>query len=94
MQRALPFGDAADAEAYWRDKEWKKWTVDVTAGPEKRPTYHATFYARARTAERAIVCVQANMVSRPPRGARFSARLAGPRELGCVPTGRREGGAA
>lgn len=53
-QGRLLFGDEADAVAYWKDKEWKKWAVDVTAGP--------------------------------PRGARFIARLAGPRELGCVPT--------
>ena len=59
---------------------------DVIAGPAKRPTYRTTYYARARTAEAAIACVKRNLVKRPPRAARFSARLAGPRELGCVPT--------
>ena len=58
MQGRLLFGDEADAVAYWSGHEWKKWAVDVIAGPAKRP----------------------------PRAARFSARLAGPRELGCVPT--------
>lgn len=86
MQGRLLFGDEADAVAYWRGQEWKKWAVDVIAGPAKRPTYRTTHYARARTAEAAIACVKRNLLKRPPRGARFSARLAGPRELGCVPT--------
>ena len=86
MQGRLLFGDEADAVAYWRGHEWKKWAVDVIAGPVKRPTYRTTYYARARTAEAAVACVQRNLVKRPPGGARFSARLAGPRELGCVPT--------
>jgi hypothetical protein len=77
--------DQMDATAYWRDKEWKKWAVAVIAGPAKRPTYRTTYYACARTAERAIACVRREMFQRPPRGARFTARLAGPRELGCVP---------
>lgn len=75
--------DAADARAYWADKEFKKWAVDVAAGPEKRPTYCQTFYARARTADAAIACVKRNMIRTIAR-ARFRARLAGPRELGCV----------
>lgn len=80
------FQDEADAIAYWRDKEWKIFAVRITAGPAKRPTYKRTEYARARTAEAAIACVQRNMLTKPPRGARYAAHLAGPRELGCVPT--------
>ena len=76
------FPDEADARAYWADKEFKAWAVDVTAGPAKRPTYRQTFYARARTAEAAIECVKRNMI-RKVAGPRFLARLAGPRELGC-----------
>lgn len=91
-QARFLFQDEADAEAYWRDKEWKKWAVDVIAGPAKRPTFRTTHYARARTAESAIDCVKRNLLTRPPRGARFSARLAGPRELGCVPTPAFNGG--
>lgn len=85
-QGRLLFGDEAVAVAFWRDKEWKKWAVDVTACPTKRPTLRTTYYARARTAENAITCVQRNMSIRPPRAARFTARLAGPSELGCVQT--------
>jgi hypothetical protein len=80
------FQDEADAIAYWADKEFKKWAIDVTAGPHKRPTYNRTFYACARTSGRAIECVKRDM-SHKPAGARFSARLAGPRELGCVKVG-------
>lgn len=78
------FGDEADAIAYWRDKEWKKFAVDVTAGPEKRPTFRETLYVRARTPEAAIECAKRNIFRKPAR-ARFVARLAGPVELGCVP---------
>lgn len=85
-QGRLLFGDEDVAVAFWRDKEWKKWAVDVTAGPTKRPTFRTTYYARARTAENAITSVQRNMSIRPPRAARFTARLASPSELGCVPT--------
>lgn len=83
-QTRFLFSDEADAQAYWADKEFKTWAVDVTAGPAKRPTYRQTFYARARTAEAAIECVKRNM-PRKVAGARFLARLAGPRELGCHP---------
>lgn len=76
--------DHADAIAYWRDKEWKKFAVDVVAGPRSRPTYRNTFYACARTGERAIACVKREAIGLPKR-AQFVARLAGPSELGCVP---------
>ncbi|HGO6073744.1 TPA: hypothetical protein ACK3Q6_004476 [Burkholderia cepacia] len=85
-QTRFLFGDEADAAAFWADKEWKKFAVDVTAGPTKKPTYRQTHYARARDGESAIECVKRNLIVKPPRGARFVARLAGPRELGCVPT--------
>lgn len=81
----IPFGDAADAAAFWSGKEWKKWAVDVQAGPARRPTFSRTLYVGARTEERAIACAKENLPTKPPRGARFSARLAGPRELGCMP---------
>lgn len=75
--------DAIDAARYWRDHEWKKFAVDVVAGPERRLTYARTFYALARTSGRAIACVRRDG-PRFPAGARFVARLAGPRELGCT----------
>ncbi|MFP3709733.1 hypothetical protein SB783_37600 [Paraburkholderia sp. SIMBA_009] len=82
-QTRFIFSDEADAQAYWADREFKAWAVDVTAGPAKRPTFRQTYYARARTADAAVECVKRNML-RKVAGARFLARLAGPRELGCV----------
>ncbi|RQX95032.1 hypothetical protein [Burkholderia stagnalis] len=81
-QQRFLFPDEADAIAYWSDKEIKIWAVDIAAGPERRPTYRHTYYARARTADRAIECVKRNLIRRVA-GARYRARLAGPRELGC-----------
>ncbi|KWI32010.1 hypothetical protein [Burkholderia stagnalis] len=81
-QQRFLFPDEADAIAYWSDKEVKIWAVDIAADPAKRPTYRHTYYARARTADRAIECVKRNLLRRVA-GARYRARLAGPRELGC-----------
>ena len=81
--------DAADAAAYWMGKEWKKWRVDVTAGPERRPTFARTFYASARDQAGAIRAVRVNAAGTIPARARLCARLAGPRELGCVLAGVR-----
>lgn len=35
QQTRIVFGDEADAEAYWYDNAWKKFAVDVTAGPQR-----------------------------------------------------------
>jgi len=80
------FQDDIDARSYWQDKEFKKWVVEVRAGPAKRPTFARTYYARARTAELAISAVKTQALDRAPRSADWRARLAGPRDLGCVPT--------
>lgn len=72
--------DAEDAAKYWQGKEFKKFSVRA-----KRGAYFQTFYARARTAEGAIAAVKRNAIGIPP-GAQFTARLAGPLELGCVRT--------
>lgn len=77
------FTDEADAVAYWEGKEFKKYAVDVRAGPARRPTTKRTLYVRARTPEAAIACAKREDWQRKP-GARYSARLAGPRELGCI----------
>jgi hypothetical protein len=88
-QERFLFQDEADAVAYWADKESKKWAVDVVAGPAKRPTYNRTYYAQSRTAEGAVEAVKRNMIDKV-RGARFTPRLAGPRELGCQPNSNPE----
>ncbi|WP_157661220.1 hypothetical protein [Burkholderia ubonensis] len=51
-QQRFLFPDEADAIAFWSGKEIKIWAVDIAAGPERRPTYRHTYYARARTADR------------------------------------------
>ncbi|MDI9701012.1 hypothetical protein QM312_34265 [Burkholderia cenocepacia] len=81
-QQRFLFPDEADAIADCSDKNVKVWAVDIAAGPERRPTYRHTYYARARTADRAIQCVKQNLVRRVT-GVRYRARLAGARELGC-----------
>ncbi len=78
------FQDDIDAHNYWKDKEFKKWAVEVRAGPAKKPTFARTYYAHARTAERAIAAAMAQALDRSPRNAEWRARLAGPRELGCT----------
>ncbi len=82
--------DRKTAILYWRDKEVKVFAVDVTAGPQKKPTYASTWYARARTQERAIECIKRQAFWLPKRG-RYQARLAVPLELGCVPAPTSEG---
>lgn len=77
--------DAADAEAYWRTRDFKVFAVDVVAGKDRQPSFGRTFYARSRTADGAIRAVKRDAFELP-RQARFRARLAGPRELGCVST--------
>ncbi len=79
----LIFPDEADAIAYWRGCEIKTWTVDIQAGPARRPSYRQTVYICARTGTAATEVVQREIYPAPPR---WRSRLAGPRELGCVPT--------
>jgi len=84
-QYRILFGDELDARDYWKDREYKKFAVEVTAGPEKRPTFKQTHYAGSSTPEGAIESVKRNLITKPTR-ARYVARLAGPKELGCVRT--------
>lgn len=93
-QSPLPWDqDALDAERYWRGREWKKYAVDVAAGPVRRPTFRQTYYAHCRSAERAVAAVKREAIGLPA-SARFNVRLAGPRELGCAPSAKSENRAA
>ncbi|KWF83369.1 hypothetical protein WL94_23315 [Burkholderia cepacia] len=80
-QQSILFPREGDANASWSDWGIKVWAVDIAAGRDRRPAYRHTFYASARTADRAIECVKQILPRRAP-GARYRARLAGPRELG------------
>jgi hypothetical protein len=82
----LIFPDEADAIACWRGREVKTWAVDVQAGPARRPSYRQTVYVRARTGTAAAEVAQREICPAPPRSAQWRSRLAGPRELECVPT--------
>jgi len=84
LQRPL-LPEDQEAEAYWANREFKKFAITVTAGPAKRPTHHEVIFVQTRTPERAIECAQGRLGS-VIRGARFSVKLATARELGCVPT--------
>ena len=79
--------DISFANAYWRNREHKKWRLDVTAGPVKRPTFQRTYYAGGRDREAAQRTFRAHTRGLIPHHARVAIRLAGPCELGCVPTG-------
>lgn len=85
-----PLGDHAAAASYWADKEYKTWAVDVIARVVRDTRYGFTMYVRARSEVAASACARKNLYRPVPAGARFVARLAGPLELGCVPTFRQE----
>lgn len=79
-----PLGDHAEAVAYWADREWKKWAVDVVAAVSSGTKFGFTMYVRARTADAARECAKKNLYRPIPVGAELVTRLAGPRELGCT----------
>lgn len=77
--------DAELAKAYWATRDRKVYAVDMTAGDVKKITYKRTIYVRARSPQEAMDWARANraLFSVPARCG-FSARLAGPMELGAV----------
>ncbi len=81
-QQRILFGDEADAHAYWKNREWKTYAVDLVTGSGK--IRKVTMYVRARDEEGARECARENDVHRSPKLFNCP-RLAGPRELGCTP---------
>lgn len=84
-QRELSLAiDGFDPVAYWLTRPVKIWVVDVSrrAGYE---TQKHTMYVRSRTRDGAEQCARDNTFIRGNVSAR--ARLATPRDLGCVRTG-------
>ncbi len=77
--------DHAKAVAYWASREHKKFAVHVVIGSGKRPTSEHVTFVGARTPQAAIAGAKAHRTK--PGLAQYFARLAGPRELGCVPCG-------
>jgi len=84
-QERMLFGDEADAHAFWKDKEWKTFAVDLIAHTGRKQKVIHTMYVRARTSADAAQCAKDNDWTRKPK-PRYVARLAGPRELGCTPS--------
>nr|WP_260416236.1 hypothetical protein [Pseudomonas cichorii] len=83
-QERMLFGDEADAHAFWKDKEFKVFAVDLVQGNGKKRKVIRTMFVRSRTAKGAAECAKANDWSSSPKPY-YSPRLAGPRELGCTP---------
>ncbi|MBX4139619.1 hypothetical protein K1567_27425 [Pseudomonas sp. S5F11] len=54
------FGDEADAHAFWKDKEFKVFAVDLVQGNGKKRKVIRTMYVRARTAKGAAECAKEN----------------------------------
>jgi hypothetical protein len=77
------FGDEADAHAFWNDKEWKIYAVDLIENQGKKQKLIHTMYVRARNGGAAAVCAKNNDMVRKLK-PRYVARLAGPLELGCT----------
>lgn len=84
-QERMLFGDEADAYAFWKDKEWKTYAVDLIEHHGKKQKVIHTMYVRARTSGDAEICAKENDMQRKPK-YRYVARLAGPCELGCIPS--------
>jgi hypothetical protein len=50
-QERMLFGDEADAYAFWKDKEFKTFAVDLVQGNGKKQKVIRTMYVRSRTAK-------------------------------------------
>lgn len=73
----------AEADAYWADKERKKYVVTLERGPEWKRPEREIKYVTARSTDLAIRCAKANatLITRPTR---VYCRLATAQDLGCV----------
>ena len=84
----------AQANAYWADKDVKKWVVDFFAGPRnKRRTAQSLVAARSTARARAagIQHQVEEMGNAWVRSAAASVRLATAQDLGCVHGGEKGG---
>lgn len=87
----------AEANAYWADKDVKKWVVQFTRGPLRRREVREV-YVSARTsasARKAGIEAMSMLGHSWARSATSTVRLATAQDLGCVLVGKsQEGGAA
>jgi hypothetical protein len=84
----------AEANAYWADKDYKKWVVDFTTGGRRnRRTAQALVGAATSAgARRAGVAAMEEQGKGWVRSAMSTVRLATAQDLGCRYTGPSEGG--
>jgi hypothetical protein len=71
-----------EANAYWAEREWKKYVVTLEGGTGWRPVTE-TVYVRARSVEGALGYGKKN-ATRVKRPHRLTCRLATAQDLGCV----------
>lgn len=71
-----------DAEAYWRDKKFKKWVVHLSVRSGKKKEERQIVNVQARTEERAIECAKRHSLLKGRVYGR--AWLATPADLGCT----------
>lgn len=85
----------AQANAYWADKEYKKWVVDFTTGGRRnRRTAQALVGAATSAGARraGVACLEEQ--GKPwVRSAMATVRLATAQDLGCVHVGGKVGAA-
>ena len=84
------------ANAYWADKDYKKWVVTFKAGSRRKPRrYDVNVGAESANAARRVGIAAADLLGqRWCRAAMATVRLATAQDLGCQYTGGQEGGAA
>jgi hypothetical protein len=78
----------AQANAFWEDKDYKKWVVDFTAGPRRnRKTAQVLVGASTSTAARRVGISACELMGKAwVRSAASSVRLATAQDLCCVRT--------
>ena len=80
------------ANAYWSDKEYKKWVVVFTAGSRRRRLSGNAIVGAATSAgaRRAGIAAMAGRGHTWVRSAAATVRLATAQDLGCVATGGKD----
>lgn len=79
--------DQRDADTFWSTREFKTFAVDVFEFTTRNKAAGGhTYYASARDKAGAIDTIKNNCGRFLPKRRQIRVRLAGPIELGCVPT--------
>ena len=86
----------SEANAYWADKDYKKWVVSFTAGTKRKPrSYSVNVGASSANLARSTGLAAADLLGhRWCRTALVKVRLATAYDLGCVATSSEKKGSA